>query len=226
MINKILLVDDETSFLSGFARALSRVCHFNGEIRTSTTGTDAIKEIGSDHIDLCFLDVNLPDMCGIDVMKKIKEVSPDTRVVIMTASVLDDDMKCDIDKDANLFIPKPLELDMVRDFLNREQEAESESRLSETSPPNPLNEEKRAHERMPCSKTVKYSISIFYDFQLRSDLTAEITDISQGGAGLSTCFAATTGNVITFTEGLPNKKGIVRWWGRNEQKYRVGVKFL
>jgi DNA-binding NtrC family response regulator len=124
MVNKILLVDDESSFLSGLSRALKRACKFNGEIRTASNGTDAIHEISSGHYDVCFLDVNLPDINGLDVMKKIKEFSPETKVIIMTASVMDDEMQRNIDRDAYMFIPKPIELDTIKVFINREMEAD------------------------------------------------------------------------------------------------------
>lgn len=226
MINKILLVDDETAFLSGFVMALNRVCHFHGEIKTSTNGSDAIREIDSNNIDLCFLDVNLPDISGIDVMKHIRESSPDTRVVIMTASVLDDEMKEDINRDACLFISKPVELETIKDFLNRELQAVSGSHSNGTSCSETLNNEKRHHERISCSKIVTYSVSIYYDWKLRSGITAKIIDISQGGVGFITDFPVTTGNVITFTEGFPDKKGIVRWWTKDLKKYRAGIKYI
>jgi DNA-binding NtrC family response regulator len=124
MVNKILLVDDESSFLSGLSRALKGACKFNGEIRTASNGTDAIHEISSGHYDVCFLDVNLPDINGLDVMKKIKEFSPETKVIIMTASVMDDEMQRNIDRDAYMFIPKPIELDTIKVFINREMEAD------------------------------------------------------------------------------------------------------
>lgn len=225
MINKILLVDDESSFISGFSRALNRVCHFNGEIKTSANGTDAIHEICRNHFDVCFLDVNLPDISGLEVMKKIKEVSPETRVIIMTGSVLDDEMKGDIDRDAYMFIPKPIELDVIKSILKKGIDA--------NGGPSPCKsvrgeeiEEKRKHPRMPCSKVVHYSVSIFYDWELRSGLVADIIDISEGGIGIRTSFPVSVGNVLRFEEDFQKRKGIVTWAEKNAYKYRSGVKYL
>ena len=227
MLNKILIVDDESAFRSGFSRALNKVCNFNGVIKTAANGNDAIKEITNCRYDVCFLDVNLPDIDGLDVMKEIKKLSPHTRVIIMTASVLDNAMKSDIDRDAYMFLPKPIELDMVKALMSGEMEAVSGAPLSKNfNTIDKLNEEKREHIRMSCSKFVTYSISIFYDWQFRSDNTAEIINISHGGVGLITSFPVTTGNVITFTEGFPEKKGIVRWSTKNTPKYRAGIKFI
>ncbi len=231
MANKILLVDDELSFLSGFSRALNRVCNFNGEIKTAENGTDALHEISNGHYDVCFLDINLPDISGLDVMKKIKELSPETRVIIMTASVLNDDMKSNICRDAYMFLPKPIELDTVKAFINRDMGADKgfhSAEKSDNDTPNyETTEEKRKHERMSCMKVARFSISIFFDWELKADLVADIINLSEAGIGIKTGFPVATGNVIKFTEGFPDKRGIVKWWTKNTPKYyRAGIKFM
>jgi DNA-binding NtrC family response regulator len=230
MVNKILVVDDESSFLSGFSMALNRVCNFNGEIRTASNGTDAIHKIGSGHYDVCFLDVNLPDISGLDVMKKIKQLSPETRVIIMTGSVLDDDMKSDIDRDAYMFIPKPIELDTIKAFIDREMGIEkrfhSAGKSGNNTPNDEMSGEKRKHERTPCTKIAQYSVSIFYDWELKSDLAADIINISEGGVGIRTGFPVAIGNVLRFDQNFQRKKGIVKWWAMDDQRYRAGIKFM
>ena len=93
MFRKILIVDDEDLILSGLSKCLA---DDNTDIKTVSTGADALKEIGSCPYDLCFLDVFLPDVNGIEVLKKIKTLSPATKVVIMTAHDVSDDMSKDI----------------------------------------------------------------------------------------------------------------------------------
>jgi hypothetical protein len=78
--------------------------------------------------------------------------------------------------------------------------------------------EKRKHERMSCTKVARYSVSIFYDWELKSALIADIIDISEGGVGIRTDFPVATGNVIKFTKGVPDKRGIVKWWTKDTQK--------
>jgi hypothetical protein len=87
-------------------------------------------------------------------------------------------------------------------------------------------EEKRKHQRMPCSKVVHYSVSIFYDWELRSGLVADIVDISEGGIGIRTSFPVSVGNVLRFEEDFQKKKGIVKWAEKDAYKYRSGVKYL
>ncbi|KPJ98311.1 MAG: hypothetical protein AMK71_11590 [Nitrospira bacterium SG8_35_4] len=230
MVNKILVVDDETSFLSGFSRALNRVCNFNGEVKTTANGKDAIHAVSNGHYDVCFLDINLPDISGLDVMRKIKELSPGTRVVIMTASDVDEDMKGDIDRGAIMFLPKPIELETVKVFIGRELESgkgiHSAEKSENDTKHDEMNGEKRKHERMPCTKIVRYSISIFYDWDLKSDLVAEIMNMSEGGVGIRTGFPVATGNVIRFERNFHNNDGIVKWWTRDTPTYRAGIEFI
>jgi len=226
MIKKILLVDDESSFITGFSRALDRVCHFSGEIKTSANGTDAIHEISSNQFDVCFLDVNLPDISGLDVMKKIKELSPDTRVIIMTASVLDDDMKRDIDRDAYMFIPKPIELEVIKSFIEREMRANGGPASTVKAMSGEAIQEKREHPRLSCRKVVHYSLCIFYDWELRTGLAADLIDVSEGGVGIRTTFPVSIGNVLKFGEDFQGKKGVVKWWNRDGYKYRSGIKYV
>lgn len=116
---KILIVDDEILILRGFSRALKACCSFAGQIVTVDTGSRAISEIRSTFYDLCFLDIKLPDMCGLDVMSKIRALSPKTIIAIMSANVMNEDQKKMITLSGITFFPKPLPLPEIRDFVTR-----------------------------------------------------------------------------------------------------------
>ena len=83
-------------------------------VRTAETGGGALAEIASSAYHLCFLDVFLPDIDGVEVLKRIKVLSPKTKVIIMTAGIITDGMKESIEKNAYMFIPKPFDLLQVR----------------------------------------------------------------------------------------------------------------
>lgn len=116
MIKRILVVDDEPLLLQGLGKALETD---RAEVKMVQTGEMALKEIVSSSYNLCFLDVFLPDMDGLEVMKRIKEMSPNTGVIIMTAGVVDEDMKKTIEKNAYMFITKPFDLLQVRMVAKR-----------------------------------------------------------------------------------------------------------
>lgn len=118
MAKKILIVDDEPNILTILSKSLYEFCNFQGEIKTVDNGRDAIAEAARILYDLCFLDIKLPDMSGLDVMRAISEISGETIIIIMTASCLTAEMKKEIDQSASLLISKPFDLSQVRAFMN------------------------------------------------------------------------------------------------------------
>ena len=113
-MQRILIVDDDKLILWGLSKAIRDFYDFPIEIKTIDNGTEALIEISSNYYDICILDVYLLDSNGIDIMKKVKDVSPKTRVIIMTAQDITDNMKSEIEREAYQFIPKPLDLFQVK----------------------------------------------------------------------------------------------------------------
>ncbi len=108
---KVLVVDDEPLILYGLLKGLRNE---KTEVKTVGTGEEAIHAIKSGFYDLCFLDIYLPDLNGLEVLKKIKEISPKTTVAMMSASHLDEETKKKLEDGAVLFIPKPFELFQIK----------------------------------------------------------------------------------------------------------------
>ena len=106
-MKKILIVDDEALILYSLSMMLDSN---DRDVRTVSNGKDALKEINNRHYDLCLLDVHLPDMNGLDIMKIIKVVSPATKIIIMTASEIAYTMMNVIRENAHHFMSKPFDL--------------------------------------------------------------------------------------------------------------------
>ena len=117
MPKRILIVDDHALSLLGLSRALKVLCDFHGEIKPVMSGREAIREAGLYFYNICFLDITLPDISGIEVMKKINEISPETDIVIMSACFICDEIKKAIDENASLFISKPFDLTEIKAFM-------------------------------------------------------------------------------------------------------------
>lgn len=226
MIRKILIVDDQTSILSGMSRALHNYCDFQGEIIAVESGKKALGEISSGSYDICFLDLNLPDMSGLDVMEQIHLMSPKTKVVIMTAECLDDDIMEKIEGGAYMFIPKPIELDIVKAFINRESSSDGHYKYKKEKTVYNIFSEKRESERRPDVRTISYSLSVFYNWELKSSLEGAMIDQSTDGAGLITSYPVYPGNVLRFDSSLENKSGIVKWSMKKENKFWAGIRFI
>lgn len=110
-MKNILIVDDESLILYGLSKTLAGG---GRQVTTATTGQDALKMIGSRSYDLCLLDIQLPDMNGLDIMKTLKSKSPDTKIFIITGSMVTDGMMKSIRENADRLIPKPFDLDEIR----------------------------------------------------------------------------------------------------------------
>ena len=81
-IEKILVVDDEMIVRNFLAETLKR----RGlEVFSAENGTKAIALLKENVFDLVITDMNMPDLTGIDVLRKTKELSPSTIVVVITA---------------------------------------------------------------------------------------------------------------------------------------------
>ncbi len=112
---RVLVVDDEPLI----RLTLSMILKNNAEVKTVATAEEALDEIEAQHYDLCFLDVILPGMTGLDAMKIINELSPKTKVAIMTGSCLDEVMKEQVDDFAYAFIEKPFGLSDIKEVAER-----------------------------------------------------------------------------------------------------------
>lgn len=219
-------MDDRTSILSGMSRALHKHCDFKGEIVVVESGKKALGAVGSSIYDICFLDLNLPDMDGLDVMEQIHTLSPKTRVVIMSAEYLDDDIKAKIKNSAFLFIPKPIDLDELKALIDRESSSDADYEYTAGEAADIHRADKRMTARRPDTRTISYSLSVFYNWELKSNLVADIIDISEGGIGMKTWHRLYPGTVVRFDASLQKRAGLVKWSACNEEGCRAGVKFL
>lgn len=81
-IEKILVVDDEILIRDFLAETLSRK---NFEVSVADNGRRAFELLKENSYDVMITDMKLPDTTGIEILKKCKEYSPNTIVIIITA---------------------------------------------------------------------------------------------------------------------------------------------
>lgn len=82
MIN-ILVVDDHALIRKGLKQLLedSPDLKITGE---AESGIQAINMVRVQHFDLMLLDINLPDMHGIEVLKRFKSEQPDLKIIVLS----------------------------------------------------------------------------------------------------------------------------------------------
>lgn len=77
----VLLVDGEEIF----ARGLSRMLETEGyDVAVALGGREGLERISSGSIDVLILDMLMPDVDGVEVLRRAREVSPLTEVVVLT----------------------------------------------------------------------------------------------------------------------------------------------
>jgi two-component system response regulator HydG len=79
---KILVVDDDTVVLKAVSQILSREGYHVVSIDDAVEGLTAAKDPS---VDVAILDINMPNLSGMDLLKAIKSARPEVEVVMMTA---------------------------------------------------------------------------------------------------------------------------------------------
>jgi DNA-binding NtrC family response regulator len=78
---RLLIIDDEPFVIS----ALIRILRPTGlEILSAGTGAEALEVLQHNLIDVILLDVKLPDISGLEVLRQVKQIDPETVVIIIT----------------------------------------------------------------------------------------------------------------------------------------------
>lgn len=106
----LLIVDDEQRYADMLARRL-RLRGLTCTVRyDGTTALDAVTET---HFPAVILDLRLPDLYGVEVLKRIKACRPETSVIILTGHGTDKDRKRCMSLGADAFMNKPLDIDRL-----------------------------------------------------------------------------------------------------------------
>lgn len=79
-MNKILVVDDDRDVWTAFRKLLDPLGH---EVVTAGGGAAALQQLEQDSVSLVILDVCLPDMDGLEVLRRIKQTQPQLPVIII-----------------------------------------------------------------------------------------------------------------------------------------------
>ena len=107
---RILVVDDDEST----CRSLRLIFGKKGyEAETAGTGREAMEKAQERFFNLALLDIKLPDMEGIELLAPLKEMHPDTVVIMVTAYASLESAVRALKEGASAYITKPLNMDEV-----------------------------------------------------------------------------------------------------------------
>lgn len=111
MKERILIVDDQL----GIRLLLKEILQKEGySTFQAANGYQAIEITKKENPDLVLLDMRLPEMNGIEILQELKKISPDIRVIIMTA--YGEQELIDTAKNIGIldYITKPFEIEEIR----------------------------------------------------------------------------------------------------------------
>jgi two-component system response regulator PilR (NtrC family) len=115
-MNRILVVDDE----QGMRDFLSIMLKKEGyEVVAAENGEHALKTIHAEIYDLVITDVKMPKVDGIEVLRTVKEVSPETVVVVITAFATTDIAVQAMKLGAYDYITKPFKVDEIKLIIQK-----------------------------------------------------------------------------------------------------------
>jgi DNA-binding NtrC family response regulator len=109
-----LIIDDEKNIRLTLSKCLSFI---DVEAEEAINGEEGLEKIKSNTYDIIFLDLKMPGMNGIEVLKKIKEEKPDTSVVIITAHGTVDSAVEAMKLGAADFMQKPFTPQEIREIV-------------------------------------------------------------------------------------------------------------
>ncbi len=106
--SKVLFVDDEKDFVQTVSqRLISRDVGTYGVFN----GEDALEIIAEDRPDVMVLDLKMPGLYGVEVLRRSKEMAPEVEVIILTGHGTSKDMKDCMDLGAFAYLNKPVDIE-------------------------------------------------------------------------------------------------------------------
>ena len=126
-ILKILIVDDEQPIREALGRKLQRE---NMDVTLAANGLEGLRLFHAERPDLVVLDIVMPEMDGLTVVRRIREISETPIMVLSAKAVTEEDIIEGLSAGADEYLVKPVRLNefvaRVRALLRRAQMISSE----------------------------------------------------------------------------------------------------
>lgn len=119
MSEKILLVDDEQDFLDVMQERLESR---GMQVVTCSSASKALSRVENELFDVVILDMQMPDIDGLETLKRIKDNRPELQVILLTGyATLDKGVEA-IKRGAMDFIEKPADMVTLEEKIKKAKE--------------------------------------------------------------------------------------------------------
>ena len=117
--SKVLLVDDEREFVQTLSE---RLLMRDMGSAVAYDGESALKLVKDDEPEVMILDLKMPGIDGIEVLRRVKQTSPEIEVIILTGHGSEADRKVCMDLGAFAYLQKPVDIGVLTKTLNEANE--------------------------------------------------------------------------------------------------------
>lgn len=223
-----LVVDDERFFLTILGDFITQ--NLNMRPLLVQDGTAGLALLETEKVDLVLLDIMMPVMDGLEVLRRIKDKRPALPVIMVTASSSIDHVITALREGADDFVRKPVDLDELALCVNR---ALSKVRVAKLPPPPPRDagSERRRAQRVRLRDRAEAQL------QLR-DVT--LVDLSLSGALVEHTEPVRPGEIYRLSIAVENQKvqilaramrvfashRVTTAGGERQVVYRTGMEFV
>ena len=119
MIKKLLVVDDDLPFRERLTRSMQKK---GFEVDSSPGFKDSIQKVVDNSYDYAVVDMRLEDGSGLELVKEIQKISPETKSLLLTGYGNIATAVAAIKSGAIDYLPKPAEIDQIYDALTNSKE--------------------------------------------------------------------------------------------------------
>jgi two-component system chemotaxis response regulator CheY len=118
MKDQLILIADDAAFMRKMIRSTLTANGYSNFIEASN-GAEAVKLFAAQNPDLVFLDVTMPEMDGLEALKRIMAITPSAKVVMCSAIGQEGTIMEAVQNGASEFIVKPFKKDQLIDIVVR-----------------------------------------------------------------------------------------------------------
>ncbi|MCX7982842.1 MAG: response regulator [Syntrophales bacterium] len=113
---KILIIDDDDSNRESLELYFLEEGH---QVIAVASGEKGIQKFSEEGAEVVILDIRLPDMDGFMVLKRLKEIDPEVKAIMITAFHDDQTIKKAIESGAYSYVKKPIDLYEFESVVSR-----------------------------------------------------------------------------------------------------------
>lgn len=123
--SKILLVDDEKDFVQTLSKRLQMRDIGSAFVHD---GEEALALLQEEELDVMVLDLKMPGIDGMEVLKRVKQESPNTEVIILTGHGSQQDEQKAKELGAFAYLNKPVDIAVLTEYMQQAQKKVNEAK--------------------------------------------------------------------------------------------------